>query len=108
MNRNINYFMFLTCLVSLSVICRGSENPIKNVVVLMMENRTFDHMLGWMMEGGEFGNPDVNGLTGKECNYRDPWIHYFGKECVSRSAPDNSAYDLDHSHESTTQRVFTC
>ncbi|XP_059633751.1 non-specific phospholipase C3-like isoform X2 [Cornus florida] len=38
--------------------------PIKTVVVLVQENRSFDHMLGWM----RFLNPEINGVTGSESN----------------------------------------
>ncbi|XP_059302329.1 non-specific phospholipase C4-like [Lycium ferocissimum] len=38
--------------------------PIKTVVVLVQENRSFDHMLGWM----NTLNPEINGPTGKEYN----------------------------------------
>ena len=54
------------------------ENPIKNVVVLMMENRSFDHMLGWMTKGGKYGNPKVDGLTGKECNHVNSNFAFLG------------------------------
>ncbi|WP_419759308.1 alkaline phosphatase family protein [Acidisoma sp.] len=40
--------------------------PIEHVVVLMLENRSFDTMLGWLYPGRE----DFDGLTGKEAN---PW-----------------------------------
>ena len=40
--------------------------PIKHFIVLMMENRAFDHMLGWMHEK----NPDIIGLNGTQ---RNPW-----------------------------------
>ncbi|KAM1206287.1 hypothetical protein FF1_006953 [Malus domestica] len=39
-------------------------NPIKNIVVLVMENRSFDHMLGWMKKI----NPEINGVDGSESN----------------------------------------
>ncbi|KAK6925529.1 Phosphoesterase [Dillenia turbinata] len=39
-------------------------NPIKTVVVLVMENRSFDHMLGWMKKL----NPKINGVDGSESN----------------------------------------
>ncbi|KAJ7964987.1 Non-specific phospholipase [Quillaja saponaria] len=39
-------------------------NPIKNIVVLIMENRSFDHMLGWMKRI----NPEINGVDGSEVN----------------------------------------
>lgn len=38
------------------------ENPIKTIVILVMENRSFDHMLGWMKKL----NPNINGVTGLE------------------------------------------
>ncbi|KAL3654967.1 Non-specific phospholipase C6 [Castilleja foliolosa] len=41
------------------------KQPIKTIVVLVLENRSFDHMLGWMKKSI---NPSINGVTGKECN----------------------------------------
>ncbi|KAM7512244.1 hypothetical protein LguiB_011119 [Lonicera macranthoides] len=38
--------------------------PIKTVVVLVQENRSFDHMLGWMRSL----NPHIDGVTGAESN----------------------------------------
>ncbi|KAG6545701.1 hypothetical protein Mapa_012886 [Marchantia paleacea] len=43
---------------------REIKGPIKTVVVLVMENRSFDHMLGWLKRL----NPEIDGLTGKESN----------------------------------------
>ncbi|KAJ7522636.1 hypothetical protein O6H91_18G020800 [Diphasiastrum complanatum] len=40
------------------------KGPIKTVVVLVMENRSFDHMLGWLKRL----NPEIDGLTGNESN----------------------------------------
>ncbi|THF94159.1 non-specific phospholipase C2 [Camellia sinensis] len=42
----------------------SSTSPIKTVVVLVMENRSFDHILGWMKKL----NPNINGVTGSESN----------------------------------------
>ncbi|PQP95683.1 hypothetical protein Pyn_25138 [Prunus yedoensis var. nudiflora] len=39
-------------------------NPIKTIVVIVMENRSFDHMLGWMKRI----NPEINGVDGSEAN----------------------------------------
>jgi phospholipase C len=39
-------------------------SPIKTIVVLVMENRSFDHMLGWMKQI----NPEINGVDGSEWN----------------------------------------
>jgi phospholipase C len=44
-------------------------NQIDHIVVLMLENRSFDHMLGYLsLEGGR---QDVDGLTGNEVNFHD-------------------------------------
>ncbi|XP_071724261.1 non-specific phospholipase C1-like [Rutidosis leptorrhynchoides] len=40
------------------------DGPIKTVVVLVMENRSFDHILGWLKST----RPDIDGLTGEEFN----------------------------------------
>jgi len=42
--------------------------PINHVVVLMLENRSFDHMLGFM----KTQDWPINGLSGNESNYPDP------------------------------------
>jgi phospholipase C len=39
-------------------------DKLKHIVVLMMENRSFDHMLGGLKKQ----NPKINGLTGNESN----------------------------------------
>jgi phospholipase C len=43
----------------------GPLRDIEHIVVLMMENRSFDHMLGYLRNDGM---PDVNGLVGDESN----------------------------------------
>lgn len=50
----------------------------------------------------------MNGLTGKECNYKDPLFPFLGKVCILPNASDCSAYDPSHDHESTTERIFGC
>lgn len=42
----------------------SSSSPIKTMVVLVMENRSFDHMIGWMKRL----NPEINGVDGSESN----------------------------------------
>ena len=46
----------------------ASFQKIEHVVVLMLENRSFDHLLGFMRAN----NPTIVGLTGNETNYPDP------------------------------------
>lgn len=57
-------FFFFTLLLLNSPTSHAIANPIKTVVVLVMENRSFDHMLGWMKSF----NPDINGVNGSESN----------------------------------------
>ncbi|TKY68765.1 Non-specific phospholipase C3 [Spatholobus suberectus] len=42
----------------------ASSYPIKTIVVLVQENRSFDHVLGWMKSL----NPEIDGVTGSEWN----------------------------------------
>ncbi|XP_043724191.1 non-specific phospholipase C2-like [Telopea speciosissima] len=47
------------------LLCNSTfAGPIKTVVVLVMENRSFDHMLGWMKKL----HPEINGVDGTESN----------------------------------------
>ncbi|KAL2347052.1 hypothetical protein Fmac_001052 [Flemingia macrophylla] len=94
--------MLLLCLF-LSVFATAQhQQPIENVVVLVMENRSFDHMLGWMKESV---NRLINGVTGDECNP------------VSTKSPRNDSIcftddaefvdpDPGHSFEDVLQQVF--
>lgn len=48
---------------------RGPLSNIDHFVVLMLENRSFDHMLGFLYPGGKSAAGDpFDGLTGKESN----------------------------------------
>lgn len=46
-----------------------SQTPIQNVVVLMLENRSFDHYCGYLKQTL---NQDIDGLTGNEYNLYNP------------------------------------
>jgi len=46
----------------------GNLGKVDHFVVVMMENRSFDHMLGYLSLPGEGGRTDINGLTGTEYN----------------------------------------
>lgn len=84
----------------LSLAQRGQ--PIKTIVVLVLENRSFDHMLGWMKRSI---NPNINGVTGRECNpvstnKTDP-----GMICFTDDAEFVDP-DPGHSFEAVQQQVF--
>ena len=48
-----------------------TTSPIEHIVVLMLENRSFDHMLGYLPREGHLA--ELEGLTGKEFNLFDPF-----------------------------------
>ncbi|OIW10473.1 hypothetical protein TanjilG_00411 [Lupinus angustifolius] len=64
MSYRFSFFFFTFLLLHSSTTSNAIENNIKTVVVLVMENRSFDHMLGWMKKL----NPNINGVTGSEFN----------------------------------------
>ncbi|XP_065876920.1 non-specific phospholipase C1 [Euphorbia lathyris] len=77
------------------------QGPIKTLVVLVMENRSFDHVLGWLKST----RPDIDGLTGKESNK------------VSVSDPDSPEvfvtddalfvdWDPGHSFQAIREQIF--
>ncbi|XP_075519285.1 non-specific phospholipase C3-like [Primulina tabacum] len=75
--------------------------PIKTIVVLVQENRSFDHMLGWM----KTLNSEIEGLTGTESNPLSSSDSnsnrlYYG---------DRSGYvepDPGHSYAATYEQIF--
>lgn len=75
-------------------------NEIKHIVVLMMENRSFDQMLGYLMRDGM---PDVRGLTGSESNpdadgNQVAVFEWGPDQTVFRPAQDHSGKILDPCH----------
>ncbi|MFL6620277.1 MAG: alkaline phosphatase family protein [Povalibacter sp.] len=72
------------------------ESKIKHVFVLMLENRSFDHMLGFSGITGTdtaTGQPtSIDGLNGSESNSYNGVTY-----TVQRGAPDRAEYDPSHS-----------
>ena len=94
-------------LVGAAAASSAAERPIENVVVMMLENRAFDHMLGFMSRGGPQGDTRVDGLTGNECNPKK--LDDAGDVvCVNDKALDHCPYDPNHSFAATTERIFAC
>ncbi|KAJ3683260.1 hypothetical protein LUZ60_013487 [Juncus effusus] len=96
---SLSFLLFFLSIASVSI--NGAQQPIKAIVVLVLENRSFDHMLGWMKRS----NPAIDGLSGDECNpnsTKDPNAHFV---CVS----DDAGYvdsDPGHEFEDVLQQVF--
>jgi phospholipase C len=71
-------------------------NDIDHVIVLMLENRAFDHLLGYMKAQGT--KPAIDGLTGAEAIPEDPNV--LGSPLVPVSATaGNVEPDPDAGHE---------
>ena len=77
------------------------DGKIKRVVVLMEENRSFDHVFGFYRQG------KVNGLTGNESNLVDPSDPTSKRVYVSKNATQVSLCDPDHTTPGTTDKIFT-
>src|SRR5205807_1839434 len=78
---------------------------LEHIVVLMLENRSFDHMLGYLSlppEQGGKGRPDVDGLKGPNENVNEyqglsyPIHHLDRTEFVGETEdPDHSGASVD-------------
>jgi phospholipase C len=81
---------------------------IDHIVVLMMENRSFDHMLGYLslpaQEGGG-GRDDVDGLTGQAVNVNHYDGSTFAIHHLDRTKFDTEVEDPDHSGRSVDEQL---
>jgi phospholipase C len=76
---------------------------IQHVVVLMLENRSFDHMLGFLRSPSY----PINGLTGSEWNPRDPaHIDPTQEVKVSDDAGFILSYDPGHAFHDVSLQLF--
>lgn len=94
--------LFLTFSCSFVITRQERQQPIKTIVVLVLENRSFDHMLGWMKN---YINPSINGVSGDECNPVSTNAQETERICFS----DDAEYvdpDPGHSFEEVKQQVF--
>ena len=80
------------------------RGKIKHVVVLMEENRSFDHIFGW----GKRAKPPltVDGLTGKETNPLNTSDPNTPDIAVSDHAPFINACDPNHGTLATAEKIF--
>lgn len=92
------FFIFLLLLLQHNPI---NGSPIKTIVVLVMENRSFDHMLGWMKKI----NPEINGVDGSESNA----ISVTDPNSQRYSFKNDSHYvdpDPGHSFQAIREQIF--
>lgn len=96
----------LLCILLLStqsthITARNIRGPIKTVVVLVMENRSFDHILGWLKST----RPEIDGLTGNESNRlsvtdpKSPEVHVSSDAFFIDSDPG-------HSFQAIREQIF--
>jgi phospholipase C len=105
--RGVVSYMLLVLILSHVVVSAPStpsklkaalSGPIKHVIVLMEENRSFDHFFGWY--------PGVDGLTGKEYNMVNASDPNSPKVFVDKLAKFIAPCDPDHSTPATTAKIF--
>ena len=81
---------------------------IDHIVVMMLENRSFDHMLGYLSLSdalGGRGRTDVDGLRGPEVNFNDHAGQRYPIHHLDRTAFDGEAEDPDHSGGSVDEQL---
>ena len=78
----------------------GRDERVKHVVVLMLENRPFDHFFGWYGRG-------VDGLSGTEFNLVNPEDPRSKRVYVDDKAPFLNDCDPCHGTPCTTQKVYS-
>ncbi|XP_060202766.1 non-specific phospholipase C1 [Lycium barbarum] len=77
------------------------DGPIKTLVVLVMENRSFDHILGWLQKT----RPDMDGLNGSEFNRVNASDPSSSKIFVSDDAVFVDS-DPGHSIQAIREQIF--
>src|SRR3990172_407005 len=95
----MKYILFLI----LCIFCHQSYgNNIKHIIVIMLENRAFDHMLGHLKKN----NSKIDGLWGNETCPYNPTNLSEGYVKVRWNATDVSYYDPNHNLDETTDQIF--
>ena len=81
---------------------------VEHIVVVMLENRSFDHMLGYLSlsaaEGGK-GRTNVDGLTGPAVNVNAYYGTSYPIHHLAKTAFGGEAEDPDHSGASVDEQL---
>ncbi|MBV9000675.1 MAG: hypothetical protein JO304_16560 [Solirubrobacterales bacterium] len=86
----------------------GRLAQIDHIVVVMMENRSFDHMLGYLSlpaEQGGQGRADVDGLRGPEQDFNMHAGQRYPIHHLDRTAFAGEAEDPDHAGEAVDEQL---
>jgi phospholipase C len=75
---------------------------VSHVVVLMLENRSFDHLLGFLKRR----RPGIDGLTGSEAIPRDPAVGAGDLVQVTDTAPEVTDVDPGHAIGDVNQQMY--
>uniref|UniRef100_A0A6B2L347 Phosphoesterase n=1 Tax=Arcella intermedia TaxID=1963864 RepID=A0A6B2L347_9EUKA len=86
----------------LSLLACGQGMPIKNVITIMMENRSFDHLLGFL----HLSDPAIDGLDGSEYNLVDTKDPTSEKVFVNQNGYDEGPDDPGHGWEDTAEEIY--
>jgi phospholipase C len=78
----------------------GASGKIKNVVLLVLENRSFDRILGWANYTSA-----INGLTGKEYNLVNPADPTSTKIYAGRHGLLKDPLDPPHGIDDVTKQI---
>ncbi len=93
-------------LIAASLACASAlaVSPVKRVVVLMFENRAFDHMLGHLSAV----NSEIDGLPPgvARCNPLVPSDPKSALQCVNYDAVDGGPDDPCHGFDCITQQTY--
>ena len=83
-------------------------SQIDHIVVLMLENRSFDHMLGYLSlptdQGGQ-ARTNVDGLRGADVDFNEYAGQRYPIHHLDRTAFTGEAEDPDHSGESVDEQL---
>jgi phospholipase C len=84
-------------------VTQGNLSKINHIVVLMMENRSFDHMLGYLSREG--GRSDIEGLKWENDSNRTQFNYYDGRFFYPNRLTDTHLFNPesigpDHSFDS--------
>lgn len=81
----------------------AQAHEIENVVHLMLENRGFDTIFGFLDH-----NREIDNLVGKEpfCNYLDPGNTTSLKVCTSNTQPLYSENEPNHMYPNVTEQLY--
>ncbi len=83
----------------------GNLGKINRFVVLMMENRSFDHLVGYL----KTLNPAIEGLTGNEfSNFPDPLTKQQPPVSVSPTAAFTLPFDPPHEFADVQAQLYGC